>query len=535
MDIVFKAFSRDFKKVLGKRKMDQENGISERTAERILDLIYRIKVSVHISAVRNYFEDIHKTLVDFKTILEFAPEDKLADSLGGIEQELINYLATELKIPFVHFSKLLKASLANIEYPSISSLLPKFLELVIQSNLQKNSTNLDISYMDFKIELSKFMILMSTGFNHFTNQVAKQVICGNVLEDDFGLNINFYKVHEFLELFFGSKRNYKFYGKMNSLTQPLNLKPMNYMNNITLSLTKPRVAYKGPTKVLPVSPMMVTYKGLEKGKMDPSLDENQEEVNLENFRNDGIIVFGKHPKCDVRLPADDPEVDNVAMILYNSLDNYYLIDCSKKNPCCFKLFDYEDPDEGKKTHPIIVQSHIYSFAKTMMFVAQDISFASFTQSDSHDGETTLHYNYDEERTHSVLKLKCLSRPYENQEFILKTSVHKKPQEMKLVHNIGSGGEIAFPPDIFIPKEKGISKIHAQIIFDPDTSSWYLADKESLNGTFRILKTEDQYLNKKPSGFCKLFKEGYDSNGNLSVFTVCNYSFCAILLENNNDT
>ena len=535
MELVLKAFSKDFKKVLDKRRIDKKNRISERTEERILDLIYRIKVSVHISAVRTYFNYIHKALKEFNALLKAYPEERLAKSLRRIEREIINYLATEFKIPHIHFSKLFQASLASIEHPSISSLLPKFLELVIKSNLQEISPNLDISYMDFKIELCKFMKLMSIDFNHFTNQVAKQVICGNVLEDDFGLNINFGKVHEFFQLFFGSKQNYKFYGKINLITQSLNLKPRNYMNNLSVNMSKTRVGYKGSTKVLPISPMMVTNKGLEKGRIDPSLDENQEEVSLENFRNDGILVFGKHHKCDVRLPADDPEADNVAMILYNSLDNYYLIDCSKKNPCCFKLFDYEDPNEGKTIHPVIVQSHIYSFAKKMMFVAQDISFASFTQSDSHDGETTLHYNYDEERTHSVLKLKCLSRPYENQEFILKTSVHKKPQEMKLVHNIGSGGEIAFPPDIFIPKEKGISKIHAQIIFDPDTSSWYLADKESLNGTFRILKTEDQYLNKKPSGFCKLFKEGYDSNGNLSVFTVCNYSFCAILLENNNDT
>ena len=534
MDIVFKGFSKNFKKVLSKRKADQENKISEHTVERILDLIYRIKVSVHISAVRSYFEYIQKTLENFDTLLKESPEDELVKVLGETEQDILNYLITELKIPHLHFSRILNEALASIEYPSISTLLPKFLEILIRSNLQKNSQNLDISYMDFKIELSKFMVLMSTGFNHFTNQVAKQVICGNVLEDDYGLNIKFYKVYEFLQLFFGSKQNYKFYGKINLLTQPLNLKPMSYIKSVNLNLTKPRVAYKGPSKVLPISPMMITYKGLEKGKMNLNLDENQEDVSLENFRNDGIVVFGKHPKCDVRLPADDPEVENVAMILYNTLDNYELIDCSKKNPCCFKLFDFEDAiNEGAIIHPIVVQGHVYSFAKTMMFVAEDISFSSFSQNDVQDDETTLHYNYDEEMTHSTLKLKCLSRPYENQEFIVKTNVHKKPQEMKLVHNLGSGGDMAYPPDIFIPKEKGISKIHAQFIFDTNTSSWYLADKGSLNGTFRILKNEDQYLNKKPSVLSKLFKAGYDCNGTLSVFTVCNYAFCAMIEETNN--
>jgi hypothetical protein len=531
MDIVVKDLSKQYKAALIKRKKSQDNQLTDHTISRTLDLIFRIKVSIEHPTVRNYFEDINRLIKVALHHVSEMQEDQLVVKLREFEEDILEYLLTDLKIPLRHYREMLNQVLQQVDYPTISTILPKFLSLHIQENINKTSkNNLNISYLDFKIELTKVMNLMSIDFNHFTNQVAKQCICGNVLANDYEITVNFNQVEVFLTLFFGSRHNYKFYGKVNKFTQSTGLRPdRHFTTPLILNLTKPRVAYKGNKKTLPISPMNVTYRGLEKGKADPEKDEEQPDVDLYTFRNDGIVVFGKHSQCDVRLPDDDPEAENVAMIMYNLADNYYIIDCSKKNPCCFKLFDNTD-DEGITTSPIINQGYLYSFAKTMNFSVREISFDDEQENKGNIGTDTIYYNYDENIVHSKIKLICFSKPYEGQEFTLKTEVYKKENELKAIHTIGSGGDPQFPPDIFIPKDKGISRVHAQLIFNPDTKTWSIADRSSTNGTFRIIKNEDQYSNRKPSELCKLFNAGYDLNGRMALLTVCNYAFFITKLD-----
>ena len=524
-----RGLSTRIKQAIIARRADANNPISNHIQNRIVELIFRCRASAAHNSIRSYSDTLEQNLnLILNSLNQFDEEPKIIEHIRTIEEILIDILTTELKIPNYIKNTLIKDSNQEIEYPKISNRLPKFLYKFTEIELKKISgSSKDITFIDFQGILKQIVTDMGEPYTRFTKQIAKKFICQNVIDDEFGLRIIRNHIEDFYALFFGSKLNYKFYGKVNRFSSDLRQEDYdNYPIPLQITLSKARVAYKGKQQVMPKGAITILPTGIQVGRNIKELDEEQEEIRLNTYRNDNMVIIGNHHECDIRLPDDDPETDTISFIIMNLSDNYYMIDVSKKIPSYFKIFESFNETNNTTSYTPLENKKLYSLAKTMTFLVKEISFSNRSEAAMSSGQTTILTNFDEETVHSEVFLKFFEKPYDGQEFKLKSEIYKKSGH-KTEHNIGSGGVQDAPPDIFIPKEKGISGIHAKILYDPYSTVWYIRDCESRNGTYKLLKNETEFENKKPSRIGKVFGGGFDSNSGFMTFTVSNYTFFLI--------
>lgn len=62
------------------------------------------------------------------------------------------------------------------------------------------------------------------------------------------------------------------------------------------------------------------------------------------------------------------------------------------------------------------------------------------------------------------------------------------------------------PDMFIPRDTGISKNHLSLNFDNYSKSWHIIDTNSANGTYLLLKSLSQFRNRDISTDIPLFQK-----------------------------
>jgi FHA domain len=208
------------------------------------------------------------------------------------------------------------------------------------------------------------------------------------------------------------------------------------------------------------------------------------------------VIFGRHPHSDIVFPEDEKSVDLVSLILYNFNDNYYAIDCSTRGYCGILV--------GKRNIIPVHQGMLISIAKTTLFHVENINHEYQSNNDLSQGDTNT-WNYDEMQTfalHSNLFLKCLDGPFKDQSFKLPTRT-KSPQERKNVHIVGRGG-LGYSPDLFLPTETGVGRKHCEFRFIEEENKWVLEDENSLNGTYILFKTLEEYKLKRYSNLSPIF-------------------------------
>lgn len=531
METTLRGLSSSIKEALVARRADEKNPISGHIQNRIVEVVFRCRISAAQNIIRNYSEEVVENLNHIIDSLKNSVEEPIIiEIVRNFEEILIDLLTTELKIPQIIRKDLNLKSNEEIEYPKISNRLPKFLFKFTVLELKKiNKSSMEFTFVDFQGILRQIVTDMGEPFTHFTKQIAKKFICQNVIDDELSLRINLKHIEDFYALLFGSKLNFKFYGKINRFSKYLPQEPYeNYPIPLQITLSKQRVAYSGKQNVMPKGPITILPTGVQLGRNLKELGEDQPEIRLNTYRNDNMVIIGNHHECDIRLPDDDRETDKISFILMNLSNNYYMVDVSKKIPCYFKIFDLFDEANNTVSYTPLEIKKLYSLAKTMTFFVREISFINRGDAAQGGGVTTMFTNDDEESVHSEVYLKFFEKPYDGQEFRLKSQIYKE-KGYKTEHNIGSGGIQDSPPDIYIPKEKGISAIHAKILYDPNSTNWFIKDCESRNGTFKLLKNETEFVNKKPSQLSPVFGSGYDSNSQFMTFTVSNYTFFLIKL------
>ena len=82
---------------------------------------------------------------------------------------------------------------------------------------------------------------------------------------------------------------------------------------------------------------------------------------------------------------------------------------------------------------------------------------------------------------------------------------------------GGGG---FAPDIFIPRETGLSRKH--LVLDYIENEWFLKDDSSTNGTYILAKNQEQYEKKKQSAAFPIFSD--ITSNDFAVIIVGKYTF-----------
>lgn len=111
-------------------------------------------------------------------------------------------------------------------------------------------------------------------------------------------------------------------------------------------------------------------------------------------------------------------------------------------------------------------------------------------------------------------------PYINQSFIRTTEVRdNSSNQLGSLHKIGSGGE-GEAPDIYIPFKYGISRRHADLIFE--NGYWFLVDERSMNGSFRLIKNYTQFVCRLTSRPVELFSER--NSKNMATLLLSKYTF-----------
>lgn len=528
MDPIIGNLSKSIKEALTLRRKRVDKLLTVHCENRIVEFSFRIKTTFAHNTIRSYQRDITQFLQSIlNAITGDEEEQSIIKILRDSENIFIDLLTAELKIPSYLKSNFIAKSFDTVDYPRISTLIPKFLFYYTENELKKiNSSSQEFTFLDFQHILRSIMVDMGEPYTSFTEQIAKKYICDNAIDDETTLRIIFGNIELYYSLFFGEKIKYKFYGKVNRISTVMPQgKYENFAIPLEITLTRPRLAYKGANSVMPKGKIKILPTGIQFGRNRQDLDEDQDEIRLNTYRNDSMVIIGKHYECDIRLPYDDAMVDYVSFVILNLSDNYYMVDCSKKIPCYFKIFDQEFED-GTFFYTPLAHSRLFNLAKTMTFVVDDISFEETEKASAANGVTTVYSNYDDMNVYSQVKLRFFDKPYENQVFTLKTRVHKS-NDLKVIHNIGSGGDNRGKPDIFIPKDKGISGLHAQILYDPESNQWSIRDIDSRNGTYKLAKTENEIKTGRQSKTFKVFGDGFDANSTFVTFSVCNYMFFLI--------
>ena len=395
------------------------------------------------------------------------------------EDLLIEFLVMDFRMPRQAFSQFL-SSARNSQGQSVDEVLPRFLATMYrQSQLFTGQTiSLPrIAFLDFWGNITDTFRVFQIEPNNFVKCVAKKVICTNASINDRECLVELTRLEEFMGLFFGGIKNYKFYSKISKIYSIYfeQFSMNRYEQRLGISLTSVRKEYTGPQTLGLNRPLEVGASGL---------------MGNTN-RGDGLVIFGRHPHADMVFPETEKYVDLVSLLLYNGNGNYYIVDCSKRGCCGFKL-------ENQKNY-LLKPGFLINLAKNLIYKIERIEFEEVAPTIlGGDSPVTFAYEEEEKEIHSTLTLQCLEGPYKDTPFRLTTRTREGPRKINYMLGCGGGGEA---PDLYIPKETGVSKRHCELIFD---NGWHAYDRMSLNGTFLLFKTFDQYHAKSHSNSIPLF-------------------------------
>ncbi|OMJ82790.1 hypothetical protein SteCoe_16440 [Stentor coeruleus] len=426
---------------------------------------------------------------------------QLTEQIKRTEDETISQILTNLKIPSNYFMDFLNAAREESFSQSLDFIIPKFLTLYVDSAITSSSSgNSQITFIDFIPKVTKVFANFNLSINNFTRAIAKKCLCGARNQESLcTIDLSNFKesLETFFSMFFGSIQNYRFYVKVNRIysecLEKIRTERMNQRVNIIP--TSVRKEYQGEQK----------FRLSETYRIDPMGMFEQG-----SFRDDGMVLFGKHPDNDFVFPEDESFVDQVSLIIYNANNNLYLVDCSKRSYCAIKI----DPQRNTT----FKEGSLINLAKTVLFRIDKIEYEQMTHH-YNASEQTYEYTTEDMRMHSSILFSCLEGPYKDNNFKITTKVKNSDQPKdNFMFGCGGGGEA---PDIFIPRETGISRKHCEFRYDSE-NNWFLWDERSANGTFLLMKTFDEYNRKVHSRAIQLF--GNNTSNDFAVILVNRYTF-----------
>lgn len=191
-----------------------------------------------------------------------------------------------------------------------------------------------------------------------------------------------------------------------------------------------------------------------------------------NDRNN-VIVIGRHNHLclwDVPLPGDANEIDYANAALFNGADgNVYVVDLSIEGNVGLRIH--------RSNGPVPLEQNM------RIRISQDVVL-----------------------TVSKIETRCIQ--FEHSKGPLTGTITKfSTKHGKTLFIIGKGGKRegqakGVSPDLFIPSEYKPSTHHATV--ECSDGNWSITDENSTNGTFILLKSSEEVLNKEISQPMKLF-------------------------------
>ncbi|OMJ79012.1 hypothetical protein SteCoe_21041 [Stentor coeruleus] len=426
---------------------------------------------------------------------------QLIKRITSTEDEILSLILTKLIIPSNHFVKYLRAARKESLQQSLDQILPKFLTIyvhaIIVNSLPKTT---EVTLFDFFTYITKVFIAFNFPINKFTKSIAKKYLCGAWNPDKFcKVKLNSFKesLEIFFSKFFGSIKNYRFYVKVNKIYSE-------FLENLDLERTDKRMI------IIPTT-VRKDYQGVQTIKLNKEyIIEPMGMYDQENFRDDGMVLFGRHPDSDFVFPEDKSFVDQVSMIMYNVNNNLYLIDCSERSYCGIKI------EYGKNI--AFKEGALMNLSKSMLFRIDKIEYEKITNHYNASDQIN-EYEIEDTRMHSTIYFSCLEGLYKDINFKISTKV-KNSDQIKNFFSFGFGIEDQ-SPDIFIPRETGISHRHCEFRYDNE-NNWFLYDEKSTNGTFFLMKTYEELNSKVHSRVIQLFENNNPEN--FAVIMINRYTF-----------
>ena len=501
METHCKALQREIKKLIDQDIFNED--ISMRM-QSLANMVSRISdTMINATWIQETLNDCQAFM--YKIVKNTYFRIHIDQDLSLIEQKVLSSLTAVLSIPHDIAPSLYneaKNQLGN--FCTLDSLLPKFLALYLKKVV------FTINYI-FKGDAEPYFQSLFDSyqipFNEFSKNLAESILCGRNQN-----NYSFDRLEEFLSLFFGSYENYKFYVKTAKILENIkgnNIFPTGSPLKYTITLSNFNSSYKGKNRI--------TMAG-------DVFECNGLGYNKDRCRNDGLLLFGRHPNADIVFPPDDFSVELLSCIIINSNDGIYIVDASKASKasaplrysyCCIKL------DHQKKYK--CLKGQLINLAKRFTYHVEDvITEDDNRESKNQDPATRLYGSYEPD---SDIRLKCEEGLFKDQIIIITTKTFN-PQEKKLIHKFGSGGG-GIDVDYSFPDGYGVSREHFHLEYDTNKSNWNIIDYKSTKGTFLLLKNYDQLIRRVHSGCLKLFKK--NTLGECKIFTVGNYFFAANII------
>lgn len=391
--------------------------------------------------------------------------------LKEIENETLSCLVADLTIPAAFYNNIINQLVSpDGRDLKLSKQLPKFIAMYLR--MKFNQVN--VARGDFEHDARVLFTSFQIPYNFYVVCLANKYF-----GSEFTYNLE--HLENFLELFFGSFKNYKFYVKIAKCVEQVapilansHLFPAEY--NITL--TVPNKAYTG---------------NQQKIVQDQTFNVKPPGISSHSYRGDQLVIFGRHKGADIQFPPDDRSIDYAAFILINTATNVLALDISKKQNCGIKI------DNGIPF--TLSKEMLINLAKTQTFHIEEIKYEAAAAVNG-ESEATFHYDENEEQMNSIIIMECVEGIYNSNKFPFTTKT-RDPNTKKLKHMFGCGGS-GEAPDMFIPRESGVSRKHIELIFNEETQCWEVCDISSTNGTYLYLKNITQFKNREYSRVYPIF-------------------------------
>ena len=395
--------------------------------------------------------------------------------------ELIKNAAYSLTLPLAPVLGYLQECIQNAQNYNIIH-LSKIIGYVVGCSLFesiKTQTNFNTCW-DLTLESTFVAFNLIHRGNKFLKDYLALQLCDHINQDYF-MQIAPLKIVEVGNTIFGDVRNFKFFKKACILYQNFQLPEA---RSITIS---------DPNNNLPDSPNEIS---IICSHISKARESNQDilkvgqkfVVNPSGYQNskriDHMVLFGKHPLCDIRLPDDD-QLDDIAFAIYHNNNTFIIIDCSKKAHLKRKI----QPSLPLKVREGMIIDIAYS---SLMKIAK-IQFGM--NEETGDVTSEVHYEF--------LKGELFGAFGEK---IRRFSNVRRNGEIKNTFLVGKGA-YGVEPDLRLSEGGCVSGKHME--FEFKRQEWFLTDLESKNGTFILMKNHDQYNDKIPSFPTKLFENVQD--------------------------
>lgn len=326
------------------------------------------------------------------------------------------------------------------------------------------------------------------------------------------------------------------------------LSNLNYGKKMTIAVSGMPEEYKNNQTLNTNSAFEVGVFGmLTQPNQRSRIREMQNNVN-NPYIDDGLLLLGKASRsrnfgCDIEFPFEDPRINDLNCIIFfcgveytlnqvphyqtnpqpgnsyfNSLVGFHYIDCSTSGSTGLKLFPSEKI--------LLKKGQMFRIANDIIIEIEDISQEEIGKIDNQiQYDTGKTVSFDESSQipviNYIIKIKNHKGPFSGQTFSLQTRT-RDLREMKTVFNVGAGGS-GHEPDLFYPRDTGISRLHA--IISLENGSWYIEDQGSTNLTILLAKNSQQYTGKIPSHPQPLFLPKLNNQvTETAVLVIENYKF-----------